>query len=229
MAVKVPPEQIELIKGLLDLDPAQIDEFLKALAEAEPKFNVADLTDSVSKRVKLSQNVVSGLVRVLKSLYLTRDRMGMPTEKFVDEEILTALTNSKVFTDDIALKDRWPKLRIFFTVALSLDRTLGTAAKAGEVLTQHEHIFHGARILTDIRPIFHLDVTEKPEAAVIIHMLHITERNNQREFSDRYYAMDSNDIRFLKTLLDRAIKKEETLRKAMQTVDIACLYPKATY
>ena len=111
MALTVPSDQIESLKELLKLAPTQIDEFLKALADAEPEFNVADLADHVSKRLKLSQMVVSGLVRVLASLYLTRDREGTPTDNFIDEEILTALTNSKVFADDAALKDQWPKLR----------------------------------------------------------------------------------------------------------------------
>ena len=229
MALTVPSEQIESLKELLKLAPTQIDEFLKALADAEPEFNVADLTDHVSKQLKLSQRVVSGLVRVLASLYLTRDKEGTATDNFIDEEILTALTNSKVFADDAALKDQWPKLREFFTMALSLHRTLGTAAKAGHILTQHERIFHEAHILTDIRPIFHADVTERPEAAVIIHMLRITERDNQHKFSDLYFALDSNDIRDVKALLDRAIRKEETLRKMMKTANITCLHPKETY
>jgi hypothetical protein len=62
-------------------------------------------------------------------------------------------------------------------VALALDDTVGTAAKAGPVLTEHERIFEDARILTDVRPIFHPDLSEKPNAAVIVHMLRLTTRD----------------------------------------------------
>jgi hypothetical protein len=109
---------------------------------------------------------------------------------------------------------------------LSLERSVGTAAKAGPVLTQHERIFVGARIMTDLRPIYHLDVSEKPDAAVIIHMLRITQRDNFGVHSDQYFALDSNDIAAMKELIDRAEKKEKTLKSIMQNSGVTVLDPK---
>lgn len=106
---------------------------------------------------------------------------------------------------------------------------MGTAAKAGYILTQHERIFVGARILTDLRPIFHQNVSEKPGAAVIIHMLKIMQRDNHKNYQDQYFALDSNDIRSLKALIDRALKKEESLRDAMKDSGVVILNPKESF
>ena len=86
-----------------------------------------------------------------------------------------------------------------------------------------------ARFLSDIRPIFHLDVSEKPDSAVIIHMLQITQRDNFGNHADQYFALDSNDIRHLKTLIDRALKKEETLKGLMKKSGVTVLHPKGFF
>ena len=89
--------------------------------------------------------------------------------------------------------------------------------------------FVAARILTDIRPIFHLDVLEKPESALLVHMLRITERDTFGKRADTYFALDSNDVRRLKGLVDRALKKEETLRNLMKDSGVTVLSPKETF
>lgn len=80
--------------------------------------------------------------------------------------------------------------------------------------------------MTDIRPIFHADVTEKPGSVVIVHMLRMTERDNFQEQKDTYYALDSNDIRNLRNLIERALKKEEVLKNLMKESGITVIAPK---
>ena len=72
---------------------------------------------------------------------------------------------------------RWAKFRKFLSIALTLHETLGTAAKTGPVMTDHHHIFVEARVLSDVRMVFHPDLSEKPGVAVVVHMLRITTRD----------------------------------------------------
>ena len=64
---------------------------------------------------------------------------------------------------------------------------------------------------------------------MIVHMLRVTQRDPQRRFEDLFFALDSNDVRALKTVVDRALKKEETLKALMKDAGIAALDPKETY
>ncbi len=80
--------------------------------------------------------------------------------------------------------------------------------------------------MTDLRPIFHLNVSEKPDAAVIIHMLKISQRDNFGHRSDEYFALDSNDIAMMKELFERALKKETTLKGIMEKSGVTVLDPK---
>lgn len=228
MAITVPEQHVALIRKFLELPDAKIKEFVGVLQSANPQFNVADLSDEVSKRLDLPRDLTSGVIRILGSLYLTRDAGKVPLETFVDQEVGPALKRAGTFSQDTA-EAQWKKLRSFLIAALSLENTLGTAAKAGYVLTQHERIFVNARILTDIRPIFHSNVSEKPGSATLVHMLRMTHRDNHRNYLDEYFALDSNDIRHLKELIDRALKKEETLKALMKNAGVTVLDPKETF
>jgi uncharacterized protein (DUF1778 family) len=225
MALQVPDRQLSDIRKLLELPDERTQELLRALADAGPNFNVDDLAAEVSTRTKLPRRLVNGIVSVLASLYITRDSHPVPLEAFVDEEVGVALRNVMGSPSDL-VDTQWARLRKFLMVALALDNTVGTASKAGHVLTEHERIFDDARILTDIRPIFHLDVSDKPNAAVLIHMLRVRERDSLGRQSVHFFALDANDLRSLKEIIDRAIKKEETLRDAMKNSAINILEPR---
>ena len=227
MPLRVPEQQIANIKKLLELPDDKIKGFLNALVEAEPTFNVFDLSAEVSGKSGLPYPLTLGINRVLASLYLTRD-WREPIEAFVDREVLSALKAAQTFSVEAADAE-WKKLREFFVAALPIERTVGTAAKAGTVLTQHERVFIGARIMTDLRPIFHLNVSEKPDVAVVVHMLKITERDDFGHKHDQYFALDSNDIRAMKEIIERALKKEETLKGIMKDSGVSVLDVKAFY
>lgn len=229
MPLRVPPEQVPLLKAFLELPSSKVDAFLAALSAAPPVFSTFALTEEICRQLDVPKQTLDGILRILAGLYLARDREGTPLDTFVDKQILKALRSSNVFADEDAVVSDWPKLRKFFVKALDLHRSVGTASKTGHVMTQHEHIFQAVKVLTDIRPIFHPDVEDAPDAAVIVHMLRLTHRNNQREQSDIFFAMDSNDIRALQAAIERAMNKEATIKKALSKAAIECIEPKEVY
>ncbi len=227
MSLRVPNQQVDYIKKLLELSDEQIAALLTAFREVEPQFNTFDLAARVSRFTKLPYELVSGIVQVLASIYLTVGwtRSDESVEGFIDKEVFTSLRRENAFSsgkEDV----EWQRFRAFLVSALSLERTVGTSIKAGHVMTTHEHIFKGARIMTDLRPIFHLDVSEKPDAAIIVHMLKISERDDYGEKTDTFYALDSNDIASLKLVVERAIRKEETLKALMEDSGVIVIAPK---
>ena len=225
MPLRVPPQQVEHVKKLVELPDTEIAKFLDALRNAGPQYNIYDLSEAVSKPAGLPRDLVLGVVQVLASMYLTKDAQQTPTEAFVDHDVFLALKRAGAFSKEQP-ETQWTKVRNFFIAALLLEDTVGTAAKAGFILTQHERIFVGARILTDIRPIFHVDISEQPREAVIVHMLRLIYRDSEGKHAERYFALDSNDVRGLKGMIDRAIKKEETLKGLMSRADVAVVPPK---
>jgi uncharacterized protein (DUF1778 family) len=243
MALRFTQQNLLHIQSLLELPEERFQAFLDALRKAGPNFNFYDLAAEVSSRSKIPRSLTDSVVQTLAQLYLARESQATPLETFLDEQVGPALKNHLVAQPDKAeifdaarveirsaeSESRWTRFREFLMVAMSLDDVVGTASKAGPVLTEHERIFVDARVLTDIRPIFHSDLSENPNAAVLIHMLRITTRDILRKETAQYVALDSNDIRFLKQLMDRAIKKEETLKKLMKSAGINNIEPKGIF
>jgi hypothetical protein len=227
MSLRVPLDQVALIKKWLELPSEEIEKFSAALEKVGPQFNADELARTVATQSELPNDLILDVIQMLVSLYRTSEP-EMPIETFLDREVKPSLIHANTFSDGKE-EAEWKTLRKFLLHALSLERIIGTTAKAGIILTEHERIFAGARIMTDIRPIFHIDVSEKPNAAVIVHMLKITQRNPHRTIMDTYFALDSNDIALLKEILERAMKKEQTLRKAMNDSGVTILDVKAFY
>src|SRR5450759_1036206 len=108
MALQVPKQYIPNIRLLLGLPDENIQEFLKALTESGPKFNVYDLATDVSTRVKLPKPVTEGIVAMLARLYITREGQASPLEPFVDEQVTPALKGAMEFPPDQA-ETQWPR------------------------------------------------------------------------------------------------------------------------
>jgi hypothetical protein len=237
MAFRVPPEALRPIQNLIELPDEHIQNIVKAMAEAHSKFNTSDLSADVSGRTGLPRPLIDGIVQTIANLYKAREVTDMSLEAYVDEQVAPALkstflaqrykdkkhTNGKPEEETEAM---WARFKPFLMATLALDNTLGTAAKAGPVMTDHERIFEDARILTDVRLIFHADLSEKPNAGIIVHMLKIITRDTLGNRQPQYLALDSNDVRFLRQILDRAIKKEETLKGVFSSTGIEVIEPK---
>jgi hypothetical protein len=235
MAVTIPPQALPLIQGLLELSDERIQEVLDAFENAGSRFNFLDLASEVSNQTKVPRRIINGISRLLVMLYRTKERQTIPLGKFLDEQVGPALKRAEKAAAEGEMKKpeeierRWLRFRGFLMTGLALDHTVGTAAKTGPVMTEHEKVFSDARILTDVRPIFHDDISEKPKAAVIVHMLRLTTRDIFGSQKAQYFAMDANDIRFMKQLIDRAIKKEDTLKTLLHGSDIDVIVPKASF
>lgn len=223
MSFTVPPRDAALLREFLKLTDEQVSSLLAALSKSSPEFNYADLAAQVFALANnISFDLTQGIVFVLVSLYRTADKRGAPMVEFLDKDALPSLSQAGVFTPEDKDRD-WPRLRSFLLTALSEERSVGTAAKAGPVQTDHDHIFSGARILTDLRPVYDLNVAQTPSAATVVHMLKITHRDNYQRKFDSYFALDSNDLEAMKGLIERAQKKEETLRQVMKDTGVTIL------
>lgn len=96
--------------------------------------------------------------------------------------------------------------------------------RAYDVLVEHDRVMTGARILTDLRPIFGDDVREQPVGAVIVHNLKL-DTLLDGENSAFYVALDVNDLENLKTTIDRALDKSQTLLAWMQKSSLPHVNP----
>lgn len=102
---------------------------------------------------------------------------------------------------------------------LSID-ALQVSARALDVITEYERVFHDARILTDVRPVFRSDPSQGPAAAAVVATLKVDFHEADRSLSSAYFAMDHSDLLLLRDVIDRAIAKTESLKRLIERLDI---------
>jgi hypothetical protein len=88
---------------------------------------------------------------------------------------------------------------------------LKTMARALDVMSQQEHVFQNARILTDVRPIFGEDASAGPSGAVVIQTLRLEHFTDGRVQSINV-SLDRQDLHDLQSVVDRAVEKGRSLR-----------------
>ena len=218
--LKIPrPQQVGLAK-LSALDDQAMNELFTALESAKPALFHQELAAKVGAKVsRIPKDDLDRILRAVLGMHQVRSAANVPASEFA-EDVCKALEDSK--TDSLKLP---PERREVFKQRLfkllGFDSSLGTTAKALDVMTEHERVLCGAGVITDIRSIF-AKPSEKPTAAIIVHMLKIS-YHQDREHKDFYAALDTVDIRKLKEVLERAEQKAESLSAVLRSEGIPAL------
>jgi len=90
---------------------------------------------------------------------------------------------------------------------------LYTLARAIDLVVESQRLFHGSRVITDVRNVF-VEAEEEPVAAVIVHNLKI-EYHEDENVRSIFVALDQSDLRRLSQTIDRALLKEAAIRALM--------------
>jgi hypothetical protein len=104
------------------------------------------------------------------------------------------------------------------TRLLSLENVV-TTSKVVDLADEHERIFHSARIVTDIRPVFADDPKQPPDGVITFHLLKLQSFASGR-VEDVSIAMDDNDLAELRFAVERASDKAITLGKYLDGIGL---------
>src|SRR6185437_9861138 len=156
----------------------------------------------------VKQADIQNLVETLSSLYLVRLRSSVKPEQLATDVAQSFREMDNAVSADI-LKDR-------LTTLLALDSLNLVDAKAKELQIEAEHAFCDSRILTDLRPVFGSNVSDSPEAMIIVHTLKIGYHDSRsQKHREMYIALDADDINNLAEVLKRAQDKGKSLKKTL--------------
>jgi len=220
MSLKVPQSQVEGLKALVRLSPEAKGRLLKALRETQPTLQRNKIEETATRSSGIPAGDVHEIMKVLTTLYIVREERAVPLDKFV-EELCVAATETKAPELTLTGKAR-DEFRDYMRELLSLDRTVGVTAKALSLLNEYKLRFCGARIMTDLRPIFGSDPSKLPLANVLVHTLRIQYHQGQN-LEEEYVALDTSDVKELRLLLDRALQKEAALEELSKAAGLLCL------
>jgi hypothetical protein len=204
--LNVPKTYHKGISALLSLAPADFD-LIATILERQPgttakRFDSRDVVIPSLER-SASEEILNAIIALYRVWASTGD---ITVDSFVADASDAIATFDSTGNSDEG-KARLRKILDIEPLARSL--------KAFAVLSDNEHDFHDAKILTDIRYAFRPDPDAKPYGAVIVHMLKVT-YHQEAEHKSFHVALDGNDLKQLKATIERAEKKEQQLKKQIE-------------
>ena len=209
--LNVPTRYRKGVSALLALDRAAFDEFVALLkSQAEAAEQPLELTDIFIRGLEktASRDILSAIMSLYRAWAETADFTIVDT--FVNE-LAKAIT-----TFDTVGESRESKERLLKILAVE---PLIASSRAGSVLEDNERDFYEVRILTDIRYAFRPNPKDEPYGAVVVHMLKLTyhEALDHKSF---FIALDGEDLKKLRSAIDRAEAKEEHYRLQLEASQI---------
>jgi hypothetical protein len=201
------------------------DSLVDALEHAQLALRQPALVGQIAPNLEMiSANDIAEIVSATAELSAIAQATDVPASIVADDAFDAVSEKGPEFPETSQIE---PGDRVLFTSRLDAvmgTRAIAVVAKARRVLTEHEHYLCYARIMTDIRPVFAADVSEKPSAAIVVHSLKIAyhEGSDTKEF---FVAINRDGVDNLIELLTRAKEKGETLNKVLVSADIPNLEP----
>jgi hypothetical protein len=195
---------------------------LAALSTVSPSLGTSSITGAISAVVaSVPQSEIEVIVEAVFSLYNAFDSSDIAIELFV-QEICKAMEDSKnkdLHFDGDSDRERF-KNRL--TQLLSVE-TFRLASKALSLRNECAHIFCNGRIMTDARPVYGIDVSLTPRAALILHSFRLGYHEGTSDIKEFYFTFDDNDLKEMRDLLDRAELKSKSLTAALKASGIAVI------
>jgi hypothetical protein len=225
MAITIPKSHLAPLLKLLRMSDSEREALVTAVQTAPALLNPETLASGISKSAQLEPEDATAFATSLVSMYLTAaysdsTDQEKPLSKFVSD-VSTALRLQSP-KDAPVPENRWNSFESTLLKLLSAHDSLGVTAKALDLSSQHERVFHNARIFTDVRPVFKSDPKTAPPAVVFTHTLKLTFHDGPR-LTSLYFSLDAADLKDVKGLIDRALDKEATLRAELASTKIQCL------
>lgn len=220
--LNIPSEHQRGLRKLEALSDQQAREFLSAIKKAAQKAETDSLVVSDIPEISgLPRKDQEEILDTVESLYKVRANADVSVDEFVSDicDFLRSSESIEFRLSAIQIGPMSSRLTEFLSI-----EALDQAAKAVELRYEHERTLCHLRVLTDARPIFGDDTVERPEAAVIFHMLKIAyhESNRIREI---FFSLDENDLQELKKAILRAELKGKSLREALSGANIRVITP----
>jgi hypothetical protein len=210
------------LKLLAEISDEIANKVLTAVQRVPLHIDVDKWVESVSSDVEdINRDGLQNILQALALAYPLLEEPGFEVKEAV-EGIVNGILQDEYFSE--VSKQKLDGLAGRLTAFLNADTSLSVVAKASDLLVEFERIFSGARIVTDIRPVFKAKMDKDLAGAFIVHTLKIDYRDasGSKEF---YIALDSSDVSNLIEQLFKAEEKAEVLQSLLNKANVTYIDP----
>lgn len=209
--LRIPPRYLSGLKAIAELSDKAIKDLQAALASVPSSLTTEHLAEHVAKAApQISDRALEATEALLSLIALLPEEGGGAS----------SLAADVAYSEDLKLASN---KRNFFAkrlVTLLNLECLSLAARAYDIVTEYERVFHGARILTDLRPVFGADTSKGPKATLLVSTLKIDFHPPDGSLDSHFFAMDHADLLRLRDTVDRALSKHQSLQEMVKQIGL---------
>jgi len=198
--IRLHSHQLADLAAIARLSPDRLIAVARALENKHP-LRFSELHRLVTGALGGDESSAHHLLRPVLALNSAMRQRNLSIEK-----VFEGLEESFATEEDwnTELRAKWNDVKgplqvLFAAAAVTL------VSKATDLAFDYANLFQGARIITDIRPVYDKDAT-KIDAAVISYTLRLHYDNRAGDHS-LSVALDESDVRLLREQCDRALRK----------------------
>jgi hypothetical protein len=207
VALTIPEEHVAGLACILKLTANDGAAIIYALEGAQ-SGRVKEMMELILSAVPMEVKSARLIAQTLRSLYNVRGTMDLPVDVFAKEVLAAARKQLPAGAYEASLSEQL--LRALLNV-----RPLSMITKARELHIDHDNIFCTAKVISDMRPVFDVQVDDPPAGFSIVHTMKLGYHQGGKH-TELYVAMDKQDIEELIATLQRAQRKAATLAKLCQ-------------
>jgi hypothetical protein len=207
----IPPAYRDSFTKLAKLpqeDAGKLVDAICELAAFQPVSSIEQATASV-----LGSNATPAEKRLALPLLALRGQLRQRTTAEIAEQLSESLDLELDDDDRVHLKER--------AGAILASAVFSSTGVATDLQTQNARNFQSARIITDLRPVFQDVVAKDPDGAVIVETLQMQTWTRDGGTDLVFVSMDESDLRQLRSIIDRALEKTDTLKRFIAEKDLA--------
>jgi len=194
-------------------DFSDYDGVLSALEELEP---VPQRPQALREKIKtvVSDREASTLLRQILATSSLMRHQSLTADEFL-EGLRSGIEKDSQWSSDEIQRWRTAENKLRELLALPV---VTIVTKSLDLAYEYAYLFQGARILTDVRPLFDTTAT-RVEGAVISYTLRLRYDGVDGDHG-LSIAMDEDDVRLLEKQCERALRKATTAKKLMDDADV---------
>jgi hypothetical protein len=208
--LRIPDRYQPGLRALAELPDDQAERLQAALTQMPARLATSRLTELVTDAIPEPPGKVRDVLEAVLSLAALLEDDGDTAE----------LSRDVSLSPDLELDDAGRE-RFRERVRRLLDlEPVQLASRARDVVTEYERVFHDARVLTDLRPVFGRDAQAGAKAATVVATLKIEAHEGTGPLSEYYFAMDHGDLLRLRAMVDRALAKTAAIKRLADRMDL---------
>jgi len=199
----------------------QLEGVVEGVRDLPMGTGLSEAASKVAEAAGIGVEDASRVLLTLQNLRSLKVRLGQTSAQVVEAAAATLASPRRVpRKDGKEDSDAWTAAGPAVTTLLELlqdDHPLVVAWKADELSREHQNLFLGARLLTDLRPVFN-GAGDRVHQSLVIQTL-LIDYQDGTDVRRLALGLDAHDVAHLRRLCERAELKAATLKRSRRSVN----------